>query len=404
MKKKLTTLLLTGTLLLNGCFFSELVPKTTEAEDSTQETTAEAITEDTGYADLERYQSKSFVQAVFSWKNSDQALTMDLPIEWELSKTGNGQFAIYRDENLIGTLSLGEATDLSEWNVLKTTKETTGRIAVKQYLEKRAEGEATYRFRNVYSIKEENQIVTLTADYTEVADFTNRKLLSSLSLTPLRTDASFGVLSNCQKESILILGNSFINSSKVGAILQEMLGNNGKSANVTHISRGYATVKTYIEDSNMMSRIRGGSYDIVFICGFYSSGEVQNLNTLKAACKASGTTLVIFPAHNENAGVVSSACSANSDLLCLDWKSEINALIKNGVDQWDFCINDQHKHSTPLAGYVGAHMIYRALYNAVPKGNVYSYINQAEVNSLLGDYVKTGALDLIDPDRILSFN
>ena len=145
---------------MNGCFFSELVPKTTEAEDSTQETTAEAITEDTGYTDLERYQSKSFVQAVFSWKNSDQALTMDLPIEWVLSKTGNGQFAIYRDENLIGTLSLGEATDLSEWNVLKTTKETTGRIAVKQYLEKRAEGEATYRFRNVYSIKEENQMVT----------------------------------------------------------------------------------------------------------------------------------------------------------------------------------------------------------------------------------------------------
>ena len=72
---------------------------------------------------------------------------------------------------------------------------------------------------------------------------------------------------------------------------------------------------------------------------------------------------------------------------------EINSLIKAGRDKWDFCINDAHLHSTPLAGYVGAHMIYRAIYGEVPQGDMTSSISYKEIKNVLGDYVKTANPD-----------
>ena len=51
---------------------------------------------------------------------------------------------------------------------------------------------------------------------------------------------------------------------------------------------------------------------------------------------------------------------------CLSWKEEIDALISGGVRYDDMCMNDMHQHSTPLAGYVGAHLIYRNLFDKIP--------------------------------------
>ena len=177
----------------------------------------------------------------------------------------------------------------------------------------------------------------------------------------------------------------------------------GKAPLMYAQSRGYASISTYAQDSAFLKRIANGEWAAVFLCGFYGQ-DTTSVGIIKNACDKSNTQLIIFPAHNESDQMRINATSKYPELICMNWKREIDLLIQEGRSKWDFCINDQHKHSTPLAGYVGAHMIYRALYNTVPKGNVYSYINQAEVKSLLGDYVKTGALDLIDPDRILSFN
>ena len=39
---------------------------------------------------------------------------------------------------------------------------------------------------------------------------------------------------------------------------------------------------------------------------------------------------------------------------------------KSGVREDDFCFNDEHKHSKPLAGYIGAKMIYQSLFGVEP--------------------------------------
>ena len=66
-------------------------------------------------------------------------------------------------------------------------------------------------------------------------------------------------------------------------------------------------------------------------------------------------------------------------------------MINNKNISYDsFCINDEHKHSTSLAGYVGASMIYRSLFNEFPQELKYAPLTMDEVSSQLGDYVYEG--------------
>jgi hypothetical protein len=100
---------------------------------------------------------------------------------------------------------------------------------------------------------------------------------------------------------------------------------------------------------------------------------------------------VLFPAHNENRDVIRAVSAAYPELLLLDWKYEIDALaVEKGLSKWDFCVDDAHDHSTESAGYVGAAMIYRALYNEMPNARLSMTVSQAYIDALLGDYVTTG--------------
>ena len=53
-------------------------------------------------------------------------------------------------------------------------------------------------------------------------------------------------------------------------------------------------------------------------------------------------------------------------------------------------MNDSVYHSKPLAGYIGAHMIYRAVFGELPQGRLSQTIPQDYVDQMLGDYVTTG--------------
>ncbi len=204
--------------------------------------------------------------------------------------------------------------------------------------------------------------------------------------------------------SIIILGNSFVGSSAVGRILSEMLEVNGKDCRVRAVSRGYAQVGTYTDDAAMMADIGNGYYDAVFICGFYGDEQIENLGILKRVCEKSNTVLVIFPAHNENAGLVSDAAVRYPTLTLLNWKAEIDRLIKDGVDRWDMYVNDAHRHSTPLAGYVGAHMIYRAMYGTMPFMPISSELSQLDVDEKLGDYAYVGDAKITPESKITYMN
>ena len=125
---------------------------------------------------------------------------------------------------------------------------------------------------------------------------------------------------------------------------------------------------------------------------------------MKNVCKSSDTTLVLLPAYNENRTVINSAKSANPDLYCLDWKLELENLIKSGVDKWALCMNDDYTHSRPIAGFVAAHMIYRAIYNAIPTITGISAISTYDIKAVLNEmYLTTGSIAWMSPNQLLLF-
>jgi hypothetical protein len=85
---------------------------------------------------------------------------------------------------------------------------------------------------------------------------------------------------------------------------------------------------------------------------------------------------------------------------CLNWKGELEGLIKRGVDIWDLCISDAYNHSRPLAGYVGAHMIYRAIYNELPSKPMRYTIKQTYVDGILERYAYVADAQIIKEDDI----
>ena len=135
------------------------------------------------------------------------------------------------------------------------------------------------------------------------------------------------------------------------------------------------------------------------MCGFYYAEDVTSFAEILRVCKAGDAVPVIFPAHNENLLHIDATAKEYPEVTLLHWKNEINLLIDRGVSRDDFCIDDGHNHSTPLAGYVGAHMIYRTLYKGTLPPSVSSActtITAAEIAELLGDYPTKGIVYIKD--------
>lgn len=234
--------------------------------------------------------------------------------------------------------------------------------------------------------------MTFNIDYAETDDTAFSRIRRIIQTTELKYMPEVGNIKLSEgngKKSVLVLGNSFVGTSRIGETLHDLFP---RSYYIEAISRGYASVKTYIEDDYLMQRIENGEFGILFMCGFYSSTDVEAFSKIKSACDASDTILVIFPAHNESENQIKSVCSKYPDLHFVDWRGEIEKLIFSFVDYSDLCIQDSHKHSTPLAGYVGAHMIYRSIIGEFPSGAVSTAISQKYVEEKLGDYIKNGVI------------
>lgn len=70
-------------------------------------------------------------------------------------------------------------------------------------------------------------------------------------------------------------------------------------------------------------------------------------------------------------------------------KPSVNSETPIASDDFD---NDAHSYSTPPAGYVGAQMIYRSLFNKMPPKIDDSYFFWFD-SYLIDDYIKTGYID-----------
>ena len=340
----------------------------------------------------------------FVFEGSDFALTVNCPNDWSFLKKSDSSYTIKREEE-IGLLFVGKATDADEWKSVSFGEENINGVKTLKYIEKfgtRDTLKFRYRYEFVYTENDAEKIVTMIVDYKEISYYTASVLLHRNKHISLYTDPKFNTLSDIKDGNYLILGNSFINTSSIGSILNEMLLKTDKNSRVTAISRGYATVTQYISHEPTINDIKSGKYDAVFICGFYSSTDTNNLEKLKEVCDEANTKLIIFPAHNEKTDAINSAVYKYDGILSfVNWKGEVDALINSGVSKWDMCIDDEHLHSRPLAGYVGAHMIYRAIYGEIPNVDLNNSIYQEFVDNILGDYSNTGRIPTVDFEAII---
>ena len=378
---------------LKGLFGADSEHVGSEETDSEE---TEAIFYD--YESIECKKSSGTKYNYFVFDDDDiKALSLAFPMEWTISK-GQYEHDVFRDNEKIGTVKTGKADTLQSETVCYSE---TGASSGINYEWSIIHTGVEFIHRIVYTCKiaGKSHSMTLEIGYDELNEIGLRRARFSPSIKNISTDPGFGTINlsaSSKGKPILILGNSFIGSSRVGAILERMCKAGGKTEHqILWESRGMATVSN--QWSDYLNQMRNGDFAAVFMCGFYGSGDVSAFKSFVDACEASNTTLVIFPAHNESNG--SSAASTYRSLHFLNWKGELDTLIASGVDRWDLCIDDYHRHSQPLAGYVGAHMIYRALFGEVPPIlSQYDEVSYSTITQKLGDYSQTGAIWVVKDD------
>ena len=398
MKKAVVILLLLSTLLVGCVHQNQGVTNPAscgeEPDGSTVagSTSPENETVDS-YQDVVCYPAQSYGTYLIGYKADVDVLSLQLPKSWVLTKK-RSTYLISNERGEIGKISLGAAQDAEFWEPAceEERHQATETVFVSKIIEKRIDGSGfRHRYTFIYQSNNGGRTLTLTVNYAEADSDAQNLIYSAATTKTMQTDPKIGIITApSAKNSVLILGNSFVRTSDVGDILQEMCLKTGKTCFVTAVSRGYATISTYASDTSMLDSIKAKDYGAVFICGCYSNAaeQLSSYETLRTACNTAGIPLILFPAHNESLDTINRIRNKYPDDLFLNWREEINNLInKKRISTWDFCINDEHKHSTPLAGYVGAHMIYRAIFGELPPKYQSTVFNSTSYYATLGDYV-----------------
>ncbi len=374
-------------------------PSATADTAASSQSTGSASTpgQEDSYKNIACQTVSAFREVSFSVSNSRTQIQIMFPKHWTLEESDKG-YNILQASKVVGSVTVSDAVG-SEGpeNVHREEMMMSGVNMTNRIDRIASEGEAMYIRTLSYRYNEaegNSRTLTVTMPYQQIDDKAVRTMMIKVKKHTV-TDPKMGVLPLADnRKSVLILGNSFVASSKVGSILQKMCGT---SLSVEAQSRGYARVTTYVQDESVMNRIRSGDFAAVILCGLYDSESLANLEHMVNACASSDTKLAIFPAHNEDLSMIRPASTMYSSVVLLDWKGEIDSLISSGIDQTHFCIADSHKHSTPLAGYVGAHMIYRAIFGKVPAETSYSEVSRPEI-ALLGEYTSTGSVSFSKPN------
>ena len=203
----------------------------------------------------------------------------------------------------------------------------------------------------------------ISADYISQKDFA--ACLSSLQAVELLARNNRLDCRNKDGLRVAIAGNSFIASSQVAPQLQRMLAANGKNATVNEFSYPNITVSQIAADPQIMHTLCDGNYDVLFLGSAYYSKDVDALSVVEEACQKSGTELVLFPAHNEGTFNTELAYR-NTNVKLAHWKVAVDNLIAAGIPESNLVVYDGPHHSTELAGYCGAVMIYGMLYETAP--------------------------------------
>ena len=363
-------------------------------------------TEDSKYEKFDNKGSIEHTKNNFGLNGAKAVLNLDYGKRWTLTKS-NGVYIIEDGNVEIGRLYPGVAPDLDDWKTVKSEVKKADGTTTHMFIEKYGSG-VTLRFRyrfffeRVVSGQANNY--TLTLDYTKIKGWTAQRIMNYSKIENVYTEPNYGMLSNLKNKHVYFVGNSFIGYSDIPNILKEMSQRNGQNLRVSWKWIPNSRISHFIKDSEIMDALKSGKYDALFLCGMYSTDDVADIDAIVKACNASGTQIVLFPAHNENAAAIEMMRNKLPSLKIIDWKGEIEALITEGRSFWSFCYNDGPRHSNEIGGYVGAHMIYRAIYGKNPTAQMSQYVKQSDVNRVLGKYVTSASARRIQVGQIKYFD
>ncbi len=362
---------------------------------STTQTTPEKVVP---YTDIACAQVTDFLETTFTMENSNILFHIILPEEWGLADSDSGYY-IVKDEKIIGHITASENAYSPNESVNVFHRQITSENVTITHSIDRVDSSSYTRtlcYNGDDNFNKYKKLI-LTVNYEELDASAVYEMITDVEKDKLFTEKNMGVMKiNDSRKRVLILGNSFIRTSDIGNILQTMCASDGITVDARSV--GGVTSQYFSSDPYLMQEIRTGNFSAVFVCGFFGYNDVAQFLNFVDACEASNTKLAIFPAHNETRCEVDIAAAMYPDIPLIDWKTEINAFIDSGVDYLDFCVPDSHKHSTPLAGYVGAHMIYRAILNRMPTATDFRSVSPWEID-LLGDYPTTGQAPLFDQEN-----
>ncbi|MBQ9783219.1 MAG: hypothetical protein IJW44_01725 [Clostridia bacterium] len=403
MKKRLLLCLLC--LALIGSMMS--CDKNTDTSQDAQSTSDSGtdsqleIPKEPTYKDVPRITSKTHQSVYLSYGEGLRVFRFMMPDTWTLTAEPGG-YSIQRENRVIGSIktgasqpdTLGEAVHKDDFFFLDCTMDYFVHKSEK-------DGVAEYCHRFVFGYPEQNgtkRTYTILVDLEELDEYSVNRIFYSFREEQATNQAAMGILSLPENPSILIIGNSFVNSSQIGSIMNSMGG-----VDCQAVSIDYLTVRRLCSDyTSYLDNMRSGAYDAVFLCGFYATDDATQMKTVVDACRASQTELIVFPAHNENTTAIAAA-EKNSYVKVLNWKSEIDIVSEQlNVPMKELRVDDTHGHSRPLAGYIGAHMIYRAIFGKVPPTrDTYGSLDHSYVYGHLGSYMTDPVIELIPSDEIL---
>lgn len=294
-------------------------------------------------------------------------LRVDIPSDWKLTAKGQNTYTVSRGGKAIGYITTAPLPTAQEMLDTTTLSGDLQKICQVNWYRENGQNTVyrTFRFVNMQD-GAPAFMMFWNIDYTELDDAAAERLATSLAKN-YNTDLVHPSQGNGSKK-IAILGNSFVHHSfsGIGVLLEDMLTQGNKDYTVEVVCKGGQGLQAFSSDEALLNRIRSGEFCYVFQCGYYSAEAARKLSVIQQACDDSDTKLVIFPAHNEQMPHIIEARLGHDRAYYLDWKSEVQSFIDNGANRWLFCYDDAHQHSTLLAGYVGAHMIYRSLFKEVP--------------------------------------
>ncbi len=334
----------------------------------------------------------------------DVTLQFEIPSDWQITKSANG-FNISRNENIIGTLSQTKPAEPTAYYELKmdyVQNVSIFRLYQANWYHTDAEDTMARVFEFVTNQGEKTIQMYLSVNYIELDENAKTYLENSALTVPKEKEYEpFPNLTESNgSKKLLLLGNSFINSSRVNMFLRDMLKES--EYELVTVARGNAQVYTFSTDITICEQIRSGEYSYVFVSCFYTEDSIPAVKVLLDCANESNTKLVVFPAHNEGDHVFTAAINMYEGLILLNWKSEIDSLIDSGIDMWTFCVDDNYQHSTVYAGYVGAHMIYRKVFNKVPPKLTNAPLTQAQVDGILDGYANS--MHTPKPPEEIDFN